>query len=462
MKKLVTAIVASGLVLGLGGCEEEPASSPAAPDAGSDVEVDGGSTVENECTPATAGPTTHRDNVNAPETWTAAGSPHIVQGDITINGALTIEPCAEVLIAPQRAISVSGTGSILANGTATRRIHFGASEAGKPYLKIRSGGGRIELAYATVDGGGDPSNILPYLTGMIDIQGSNNMAPTQELLKVDHVTVSGSATNGIVLRDGGGFVRGSNDLVVTASALHPINAWARAMGTLPRGTYTGNAKDEILIPAIAGNEAVRESATMKNLGVPYLIGHPTSQGTLYVAATPGNLATLTIEAGTILKFKQGGLFDIEPSTGVSPATGALVARGTASNPIVFTSASATPAPGDWRGIWFGQVPAAANAIDHARVEWAGGDSVSGSDSCMYPAGGNNDAAIRIFGAPSSVFVTNTVIANSAKHGIDVGYRSDAKHDFRPTNTFTNVPRCVVTYQRDVSGACPSSVPCPTM
>ena len=99
-----------------------------------------------------------------------------------------------------------------------------------------------------------------------------------------------------------------------------------------------------------------------------------------------------------------------------------------------------------------------NKIDYARVEYAGGASSSGSDACNTP--GTNDAAIRIFGLPSGAFVTNTTIAYSAGHGIDRGWRDDAKPDFLATNTFTDIAICKQTYPRDTNGACPTPVPCP--
>jgi hypothetical protein len=151
---------------------------------------------------------------------------------------------------------------------------------------------------------------------------------------------------------------------------------------------------------------------------------------------------------------------VEIFQGTNPATGALVAVGTAASPIVFTSAEAQPAAGDWLGITFGQVPDASDRIDFARVEYAGGASSSGSDSCPSTAFNTSDAAIRIFGPPASAFVTNTTINASKAHGIDRGYRSDTKLDFLPTNTFQAIALCKQTYPKDANGACPADVPCP--
>jgi len=52
--------------------------------------------------------------------------------------------------------------------------------------------------------------------------------------------------------------------------------------------------------------------------------------------------TLTIDPGVIFNFAEGKELDVY---------GTLNAQGTSPNPIVFTSASGNPSPGDWDGIW---------------------------------------------------------------------------------------------------------------
>jgi hypothetical protein len=232
------------------------------------------------------------------------------------------------------------------------------------------------------------------------------------------------------------------------------------MGTIPTGTYTGNTVDEIIIRGTSGPEAVVESITLHARGVPYRVGVQ-ANAVLDVVDVTG-LATLTIEPGVTLKFSAGATLRVDPATGTAPARGALIAVGTANAPIVFASAAATPAAGDWFGVWFGGLVAPTSRLDHVRVEHAGRASVSGSDSCL-PTGqvGQNDAGIRILGdAPAVVFITNTTIVSSLRHGIDRGFRSDTKPSYLPTNVFTDVPGCQETLPRDISGLCPNTVTCP--
>lgn len=444
------------LSLGLFACDPSSSGVPSpVVEAGSDAPV-------AACPKPTSGPTSHGGSVQT-ETWTAAASPHVLPYDTTIYGTLTIEPCAEVQLAGGSTITISATGKVIADGDSARPIHVGPSDPAKPFSRIRtSGGGTIHMSYVTIDGGGDPLNTTPDLAGTFDLQGLDQTKPSQATMFVDHVTIAGSKSNGIVLRDGAGFAPGSTDLTVTGAAQYPVSIWPRAVGTLPTGKFTGNTKDEILLGLEGStNYNFAETTTMHDPGVPYHVGNEASAGDLRVDVLAGSMTpiVLTIDPGVVMRFKKGGRFTVQTFSGNSPALASLVAVGTPAKPIVFTSAEAAPAAGDWLGIWFGELPTATNKITYARVEYAGGTSTSGSSACNAP--GTNDAAIRLFGLPAGgAFVTNTIIANSAGHGFDRGWRDDMKPDFMPTNTFTAIAGCKQSYPKDTNGGCPMPVPCP--
>ncbi len=451
------------------GCESSSSSSggPVPPDSGA-FTIDGGDVdppVKSECVPPTKGPTSHPGGINADETWTADGSPHILPYDTTIYKTVTVEPCAEVLIADGHQVTIRGEGKVIAEGTATKRIHIGAKDVGKPFTNIRTlSPSTARFAYTTIDGGGKPASTATYLAGTLEISADLSK-PTQETLFVDHVTISGSSGNGVVFTGNAGFAQGSNALVIKGSAAHPISILARSVGGIPVGSYTGNAKDQILLPATSSNETIDETTTLHERGVPYLVGHATSGGDLRVDVPGGKPGvTLTIEPGVTMRFKKGGVFRIAVATSSSPARGSLVAVGAADKPIVFTSDEAAPAAGDWLGLTFGEVPTTINKLDYVRVEHAGGKSVTGSGSCPDNAELQNDAAIRIFGWPTTQFITNTEIVGSPTNGIDRGWRDDReKIDFLSTIKFTNVTYCNQTYPPNAANVCPqpqSAVPCP--
>ena len=135
--------------------------------------------------------------------------------------------------------------------------------------------------------------------------------------------------------------------------------------------------------------------TFRNLGVPYRMNTSYAQSPTLSAAV-GGLATLTIEAGVVIRLlKSVGnnfAFSLGTAGGDLPANifpVRLIANGTAAQPIVFTSDAAVPAPGDWGGIFWRGGPATGNVVNFVRVEYAGGDSAP-------PASGgpaDNDAAL---------------------------------------------------------------------
>jgi hypothetical protein len=58
---------------------------------------------------------------------------------------------------------------------------------------------------------------------------------------------------------------------------------------------------------------------------------------------------------------------------------ALIANGTASDPVLFTSAADTPAAGDWAGIWL--LTANRSLLQNVIFEYAGGDAGIGPVNC---------------------------------------------------------------------------------
>jgi hypothetical protein len=203
--------------------------------------------------------------------------------------------------------------------------------------------------------------------------------------------------------------------------------------------------------------------TLHARGVPYHVGLTGAPSPVFDVGPVTGLATLTIEPGVTVELGPNAEMRIDAASSTVPARGALIAVGTAAAPIVFTSASDTPAPGDWIGLRFGGIADPATRLEHVRVEYAGKTGIGGSGSCAVDTGISNEAAIRITGGePATQFITNSEIRFSARHGIDRGFRSDTKPSFLPTNTFANIARCQESYPADSNGGCPpvGSVPCP--
>ncbi len=431
-------------------------SSSSAADS-SDGSTDDGP-IPTDCPAPTSGPTMHPgNNVEAAEVWTADGSPHLVPYDFTIHAPVLIEACARVQLGKNLTLTIGEGGSLVADGNADAPVVIERLDPER-WSTIRLIGGEAQLFYTVLDGGGAVGNGLPDLTGALFASAPSGATMPTDVLRLHSVEIRDSEAAGLRLDGFGGVTADSEGLTITGGASHPISASATMVGTIPTGTYVGNADDRIVLTT-SNTEAITFDATMRNHGVPYFVGLPGQVGDLRVQANGGGLAVLTIEPGVELQFQQDGVLTIEHASSDAPATGALVAVGSPDDRILLTSASDSPAAGDWLGVYLGSTLAAVDRIDYVDIEYAGGASVSGSNSCPYPGVSINDAAIRVFGVPPGAFITNTIIAASASNGIDRGWRDDYTVDLVDTNSF-DVVGCTQTWSRLYDGTCPDVVPCP--
>ena len=384
--------------------------------------------------------------ITAPETWSGTAL-HLIDGDLLVEAPVTIERCATIQVTAGKSIELRPSGTLQppAGDTSASEVTFRPLTTA--WSRIRINGGSFLLDGASISGAGlQAPGALTLEAGTLLFQG---------------LTISGST--GIGLDVTGGTLDGSTNLLITGGGAAPVTLPAEQVGSLPTGSYTGNAIDEIAVPT---GGTVTSTQTWKNLGVPY---HFTAAAYIKVAATTG-VAVLTIDPGTTLAFDKGAGLEIEPMIGkTTAASGALHAVGTMNQPIVFTSAAALPAPGDWQGIYFGGLIDSQTQLSQVRIAYAGGSGGGDLASCPTPTdpGFADDAAIRFFDGPmpAASFITNTSIENSAKNGIDRSFALTQAQtpadvpDFTATNTFTNVPGCDQTHTRAFGNGCPTTPQC---
>ncbi len=84
-----------------------------------------------------------------------------------------------------------------------------------------------------------------------------------------------------------------------------------------------------------------------------------------------NGATLTIEPGVEVRFNPDAINPRLIIGELSGTTGRLIARGTASQKIIFTSNADIPQPGDWNDIYFSSNAADDSIIENAIIEYGG-------------------------------------------------------------------------------------------
>lgn len=459
------------LAVGIAACEDPSSpSGPPAPDAGETFDGGGGGgggdggppPVVNTCPTPTDPPKEHGGNIEKDETWEAGY--HDLTFDVSVrNATLTIAPCAIVRTVGSRGIgigfSTSTPGKLVAKGQPDKPIFFEAKDVTKGWGGILvNPAGDADLAYVTIKNAGDVASSRGG--GALHLL-SDVTKPLARLATVDHVTIEGSPKYGVVLEAHAGFTDASRDLVVKGSGNLAMRVTSVALTTVPTGTYTGNATDAIRI----WGDNVTEDTTIHDRGVPYVVGGDGQFNEISVQGATGSAPLLTVEAGVTLKFpKQGsnnsGLF-VERASIPDAARGALRILGTSAKPVVLTSGEATPAPGDWVGIFMRGLPDPRNKIEYARIEYAGADTGTQGFSCGTPPSpfpASNEAAIAIFGQPGSAFVTNTTIVKSAANAIERAW-TGTPVDFLATNTFIDNAYCRQTFPRPESAACLDPAPC---
>lgn len=416
-----------------------------------------------ECQEPTGAGTDITEDITADTTWTAEQSPYRIKNNITLRATLTLKPCTLVLLAERAQVFVGSAptaGKLVAQGEAEERgndvvlrpVVFAPLVEGKAWgAVVVDRVGFLDAQFTAFVQGGHKE------LDRAAIVARGNRTTAMELVKnvrVRGAFVLDSQTDGVQMLSLAGFTDDSILLAVLDSGAdnHPNPLWieAGAVGTIPPDSvFQGNTRNEVLVDPFA---AAMLSDHFKALSIPYRI-----LGPLYVGAdTDGTTTTLTIDAGATLGF------DSSAGSGLlignsAARLGLLVANGTADKPIVFTSAKASKAPGDWLGIYFRYSPESGNTINYARIEFAGAPSGAQGYGCG-PI--ENDASVLLLASrPSSAFITNTTFANAGGDTqILSGWASDADGPvFTATNTFAASPACRVSKWQRVTGvACPLS------
>jgi hypothetical protein len=436
------------------------------------------SPLANTCPATTGSGTTHSSDINSNTTWTAATSPHKPTSSFRINSGatLTLEPCTVVQLPAGATLTVRGT--LVAAGQPGKPVVIDSTGPGVRWGYISTWPPTstppittfVDLAYTLLLNGG-----LTDINGLatVNLEGNYSDDPRQAIMRVNNVLIDGAAGDygyGLFIGSGATLTDDSTALTIKNALSYPIRVGDKLIGSIPPGTYTGNGIDQILWQSVAD---IDEDTVIHDRGIPYRLGATNGDGAdmrVGLGSTGAPLVTLAVEAGVKVLVHPNGRLLMSASLNAAVGTGyhisgSLIALGTAAKPIVFTSANAVPAPGDWPGLRFDEVPAANSRLDHVRVEYAGGPSYANSYHCDPATGSyssSEDSAILMFGQPPSSFVTNSTIAYSAGDGFGRAY-TGTPIDFMATNSFIAVAGCKQGYPRAPTPPgpmCPNPVPCP--
>lgn len=346
------------------------------------------------CAPATVSTST----ITSDETWTQACSPYIVTTNVTVrDGAvLTIEPGVQVRFNSTRSLTIGTTtleGGLVAAGTAADPIVFTSNLASpspgnwrglvihrkiladsalthavieyagvNPSLRLDQVPGSaitisdVEIRQCSSEGvsilGADP--ILEYITVSCPTATKHGIAATLgSSFVLRHSTISNAMTATDAPTSGG-----VTDTTFTSyDAGLPFSLHPARVGMVVSGNDLQGATPSSIVNVSAGN--ITQPAAWPALS--YRI-----TGTVNVRGASGPM--WTIEAGAHLRFSSGGKL-IAAANASNP--GGITAVGTPSEPIVFSSNAASPAPGSWNGIQLldGLLPE--SRLEHVIIEYTG-------------------------------------------------------------------------------------------
>ncbi len=398
---------------------------------------------------------THAANIGANETWAGDGVTHMVPTSFSITGSatVTIAPCAIVALGQGASITVRDTAKLVAAGTSNSRfVSFQRANANQPWgiLRNLSATSMIDLRWTVLQGGGAFGG--SYNNPAIAMSGDGYGSLPAPVLKVNNVTIDSPQGAGIYLDTNAAFTADSQQLTIRGATDYAVRATMMSIGSLPTGTYTGNAIDEILI--VGPGADVFADMTIHDRGIPVRIR--TGGLTVAARAPVTGPVTLTVEPGVVLKFPR-----LNPTTpgarvtfgtnGNSPnnLVGVLNAVGTAAKPIVFTSGEAVPAAGDWVGLWLDT--ANGSRLEHVEIGYAGAPTGIVSNNCR-PTNTRDDAALIVGDfetqyVPPANLITNSRIHSSAGYGISAIWQAPLfnEPDLTASNTFENNALCRQTY-----------------
>lgn len=326
-------------------------------------------------------------NVTNPTTLTS-DKVWTVDGYISVNSDLTIEAGTKIEFKEGASLHIGeGTyGSLIALGTSDNPITFTSSSivpskgdwVGVIFHDYNSSS-TTEMTYCKFYYGGHG---ITYANegGVIELYSTS--------VKMSNCTIEKSLGSGIYLDINSEFSTFVSNSISDCN-YNVIITSAKGAGSIgANNTFSSSASYGILIY----QSDIATNITWSKQNSDYFISD-------WITVS-GTSAILEIKEGTTLKFSPSGTIR------VGGEGGKLVASGSATEPILFTSAASSPAAGDWNFIDFQPNTTNGTIIDNCIIEYSAGWSDDNEDASIYIGSSN-------------VSITNSTVRFSEGYGIYV-------------------------------------------
>jgi parallel beta-helix repeat protein len=286
------------------------------------------------------------ENITTPTTWVSTKE-YVIETGICVEANLNIEPGTKIKFKSGAWLSFGCSESITltANGTQEEPIVFTA-EASSPTAGAWQG--------IWFEGNTLSNSSMSYCR--IEYAGHSNY-PALNLdkkISFNHNVISNVKMKAIYSYEGFVSFEG-NDIETTND--HAIEIPCDALHTLGQNNDI-SCSQGYGIMVNGGLMDDNTAVTWRKQSVPYYI-----EDGIFIEKS------LTINTGAILKFKANAWLSFGSSNNAT-----LNAVGTLEEPITFTSAATTPAPGAWAGLFFADNTTANTMLKHCIVEYGGKDN----------------------------------------------------------------------------------------
>jgi len=176
-----------------------------------------------------------------------------------------------------------------------------------------------------------------------------------------------------------------------------------------------NSDDDATIDEVVGNKPPLELCDLLSMDGDLILTNDPERPVDYIVSCKVTIERrkLIIEPGTVLEFTDNGRISVERH--FDDHSGAIIAKGTASQPIIFRGTSQTK--GHWRGIFIG-TNNNQNELDYVVIRDAGKEP--------YTYGGQAGLLLGNGGAGyGNLKLTNSTLTNNRKYGLQILQKDDS-------------------------------------